>query len=65
MKLSRQKIYSLIFAAFAILLMVMYFMQPEWNKAKAGGIGFSILILAFAVVTFIRDGRKDDDTKQQ
>ena len=61
MKLSKNKVYSILLFVFAIFLAVMYLIQPVWNKAKAGGVGFSILLLAIAVITFIRDDNKEDN----
>lgn len=53
MKITKKKVLSFLFLLFSAGLLVLYLVQPEWNKAKAGGVGFSLLLMAIAVYEIV------------
>ena len=61
MKITKKKVPFLLFFLFTVGLLVLYLVQPEWNKAKAGGVGFSLLLMAIAIYNFFRSDKEDQD----
>lgn len=53
MKITKKKVLSFLFLLFSAGLLVLYLVQPEWSKAKAGGVGFSLLLMAIAVYEIV------------